>query len=84
MRDHAVALARAAGLAIEFIQRRNFRKEDRVAQVLARRGAQPGLVQVFSAMEPCPAFPALARQGQRAQRRQTHQGKCLISIFTCP
>ena len=56
MRDHAVRLARAAGLEVEFIQRRNFRKEDRVAEILQRRGDHPGLVQVFSAMEPCPAF----------------------------
>jgi len=41
LRDHAVELARAAGLEIEFIPRRNFRKEDRVAEVLARRGSQP-------------------------------------------
>ena len=56
IRNHAVTLARAAGLEIEFVQRRNFRKEDRVAEVLARRGSEPGRGHVFSAMEPCPAF----------------------------
>ena len=56
LRDHALTLARAAGLAGAFIQRRNFRKEDRLAEILHRRGAPPGLVPVFSAREPCPAF----------------------------
>ncbi len=55
-RDRAVTLARAAGLEIEFVQRRNFRKADRVAEVLARRGSHPGLGPVFSAMASCPAF----------------------------
>ena len=56
MRDHAVTVAHDAGLEVEFIQRRNFRKEERVAEILHRRGDHPGLVHVFSAMEPCPAF----------------------------
>src|SRR5262245_8531093 len=56
MRESAVKLARAAGLEIEFIQRKNFRKEDRVAEILGRRGNQPGLVHVFSATEPCTTF----------------------------
>ena len=60
-RDHAVKLARDAGLEGQFIQRRNFREEDRIAELLARRGSQPGLVHVFSAMDPClPGVPALA------------------------
>ncbi|HEY9174675.1 MAG TPA: hypothetical protein VI136_20505 [Verrucomicrobiae bacterium] len=55
LRDHAVKLVREAGLEVEFLQRKNFRKEDRIAQLLARRGDRPGRVHVFSAMEPCPA-----------------------------
>src|ERR1051325_9939086 len=56
MRDHAIKLARTAGLEVEFIQRKNFRKEDRITEILAGRGQQPGLVHVFSAMEPCTTF----------------------------
>ena len=69
IRDHAVTLARAAGLEVEFIQRKNFRKEDRVAEVLARRGDHPGRVHVFSALEPCPAFRPWHDKVQRADRR---------------
>lgn len=34
MRDHAIKLARTAGLEVEFIQRKNFRKEDWVTEIL--------------------------------------------------
>jgi hypothetical protein len=34
LRDHALTLACAAGVEVEFIQRRNFRKEDRIAEIL--------------------------------------------------
>lgn len=43
MRDHAIKLARAAGLEVEFVQRKNFRKEDRITEFGARRGTAPGL-----------------------------------------
>ena len=56
VRDHALLTARAAGLSIEHVGRKNFRKEDRVAEVLQPRGDAPGLVHVFSAMEACQAF----------------------------
>src|SRR5437879_161483 len=38
VRDHAILSARAAGLAIEHLERKNFRKEDRIAEVLQTRG----------------------------------------------
>lgn len=40
LRDHAVQLARDAGLEVEFIQRKTFRQEDRVAEGRARRGGR--------------------------------------------
>lgn len=81
MRDHALTLARTAGLEVEFIQRRNFRKEDRIAEILHRRGEHPGLVHVFSAMEPCPAFrPWHDKTSGRTGVKLT-QGKCLHFYF---
>lgn len=79
MRDHAVA--RAAGLEIEFTQRRNFRKEDRMSEVLARRGTQPGLVHVFSAMEPCPPFRSWHDTAGGRTGVKLTQGKCLHFYF---
>lgn len=56
MRAHAERLAHENGLTIDFIRRRNFRKEERVKEIIAKRGSHPGLVHIFSAMEPCPSF----------------------------
>lgn len=81
LRDHAVKLAREAGVEVEFIQRKNFRKEDRLAQLLARRGDHPGLVHVFSAMEPCPAFRPWHDTASGRTGVKLTQGKCLHFYF---
>ena len=56
IRENAERLAREHGLEIEYIQRKNFRKEDRIKAILAQRGEHEGLVHIFSAMEPCESF----------------------------
>jgi hypothetical protein len=48
------AIGGEAGIEIEFLRKRNVRKEDLVKQVLAKRGEHPGLVCILSAMEPAP------------------------------
>ena len=80
-RDHALTLTRTAGLEVEFIQRRNFRKEDRIAEILHRRGEQPGLVHVFSAMAPCPAFRPWHDQARGRTGVKLTQGQCLHFYF---
>lgn len=81
MRDQAILLARAAGLEVEFIQRKNFRKEDRVAEILARRGNEPGLVHVFSAMEPCTTFQPWHDKKSGRTGLKPASGKCLHFYF---
>ena len=49
-------LAQENGLEIEFIRKKDFRKEERIKKIIAKRGDHPGLVHIFSAMEPCPSF----------------------------
>ncbi len=57
IRAHVQAIAQAHGLEIEFIVKKNaFRKEDRIQEIVAERGDQPGLVHIFSAMERCQAY----------------------------
>jgi hypothetical protein len=41
LREHAERLATEAGIEIEFLRKRNIRKEDRVKEALARRGSIP-------------------------------------------
>src|SRR5438046_2102812 len=53
IRQNAEKLAADHGLEIEYIRKKNFRKEDRIKEILAKREDKPGLVWIFSAMEPC-------------------------------
>jgi hypothetical protein len=81
IRGHAERLAAEAGLTIEFIQRKNFRKEDRVQEILRARGAHPGLIHIFSAMETCSSFKPWhdKRTGQTYLRPS--DGRCLHYYF---
>ncbi len=54
IRANMECIAAEQGIEIEFVRsKKSFRKEDRVKKVLAKRGEQPGLVCILSAMEPC-------------------------------
>jgi len=81
LRENAERLAAEAGLEIEFIRKRNFRKEDRVKEVLARRGDHPGLVQVFSVMEPCSTYKPWHDKPTGRTFLKPSDGKCLHYYF---
>lgn len=55
---NAERLARENGIEIQYLQNRNVRNADIVAQVLERRGHHPGLVAILSAVEGCQTFEA--------------------------
>lgn len=81
IRGHAERLAAESGLPIEFIQRKSFRKEDRIQAILRTRGEHPGLVHIFSAMEPCSSFkPWHNKQTGQTYLRST-EAKCLHYYF---
>jgi len=81
LRENAEAVARANNLTIEFIQRNNFRKEDRIQEIIAQRGEHPGLVHIFSAMEPCPAFKPWHDKKTGKTFLRSAPGKCLHYYF---
>lgn len=81
IRQHAERLAREAGLAIEFIRRKDFRKEDRIQELLRERGAHPGLVHIFSAMETCPSFKPWYDKATGQTTLRGTEGKCLHYYF---
>jgi hypothetical protein len=56
IRLRAERLAQENGLEIEFIRKKDFRKEERIKKIIAQRGNHPGLVHIFSALEACPSF----------------------------
>ena len=81
LRQNAERLAAEHGLEIMFIRKRNFRKEDRVKEILDKRGHHPGLVCLFSAMEPCASYqPWHDKQSGKTFLRPA-DGKCLHYYF---
>jgi hypothetical protein len=81
IRSQAQVLADQYGVRIESVAKAHVRKEDLVANVLAERGDQPGLVHILSAMETCPSYaPWHHKQTHQTFLRPT-QGKCLHYYF---
>ena len=82
IRENAEKVATGAGIEIEFIRKRDFRKEDRVKELLEKRGEHPGLVCVFSAMEPCSTYkPWHNKQTGKTYLIPDDDGKCLHYYF---
>jgi hypothetical protein len=82
VRANAERVAKENNIEIEFVRsKKSFRKETRVQEVLAERGDGPGLVHIFSAMEPCPSFePWHDKQTGRTCLRG-REAKCLHYYF---
>lgn len=81
IREHAERVAAEAGLTIEYIQRRNFRKEDRISELLKVRGNAPGLVHIFSALEPCTSFRPWHDKKKGETFLVAREAKCLHYYF---
>lgn len=82
IRQNAERLARENGLEIEYIRRqRQFRKEQRIKEIISQRGNHPGLVHIFSAMESCPTFEAYYSKRNNRTSFRTTQAKCLHYYF---
>jgi DNA-binding MarR family transcriptional regulator len=79
VRENAERIAQEHGLAIEFIRKKDFRKEDRIAEIRQRRGDHPGLVHVFGAMESCTTY-RVAQHGKRTWLVKK-RSKCLHYYF---
>ena len=69
------------GPEIENISKKNFRKEDRIQALLAQRGHQPGLVHIFSAMEPCASYRPWHDKATGHTYLKPDSGKCLHYYF---
>lgn len=81
LRSNAEQIANDNGMEIEFIRKKNFRKEDRIRDILKSRGDHPGLVHIFSAMEPCSSYkPWHDKKTHRTFLKHT-DGKCLHYYF---
>ncbi len=85
LRDHiranAEALAQANNLQIEFIRKKTFRKEKRIKEIIKARGSHPGLVHIFSAMEPCTSYKPWHDKRTGKTYLKYDSGKCLHYYF---
>lgn len=77
LRSHIEAVAATHGLAIEFVRTARARKEARIQQVLAARGAHPGLVHILSVMEECASFRPWHDKTTHRTYLRPDTGKCL-------
>lgn len=81
IKANAEALAAASGLRIDYVRKKNFRKEDRVKEVLRQRGEHPGLVWIFSALEPCTTYQPWHDKLSGRTFLRYDDGKCLHYYF---
>ncbi|MDR4498983.1 MAG: hypothetical protein MRK02_13855 [Candidatus Scalindua sp.] len=87
--ENAQHIAQKNNLDIEYTRKKNFRKEDRIQEIIKQRGAPPGLVHIFSELEPCTSTRQNAlRAGKPWHDKKTHRtflkyvsGKCLHYYF---
>lgn len=81
IKANAELLAAAAGLTIDYIRKKNFRKEDKIKAVLSERGDHPGLVWIFSALEPCTTYQPWFNKAIKRAYLRPDDGKCLHFYF---
>ena len=81
IRTNAEKVASDNDLEIDFIRKKNFRKEDKINNIIKQRGTHPGLVHIFSAMELCTAYKPWHDKKTHTTSLKTVPGKCLHYYF---
>ena len=81
IKANAEALAAEAGLKIDYIRKKNFRKQDRVKAVIEQRGDHPGLGWVFSALQPGTTYPPWHDKPSGRSFLRYKDGQCLHYYF---
>lgn len=81
IRENAEALAEASGVKIEFVRKKDFRKENRIQQILKKRGNQPGLVHIFGAMEACASYRPWHDKVSGKTYLKPDSSKCMTYYF---
>jgi hypothetical protein len=78
IRENMEGIAAENGIEIEFVRsKKSFRKEQRVKEILEKRGEEPGLVCIFSAMEPCGSYKPWHDKKTHKTYLKPDDGKCL-------
>jgi len=82
IRANAEKLALENSLTVEYIGKpRSFRKEDRIKNILAKRGTEPGMVHIFSAIEACTEYRPWHDKASGKTFVRRKESKCLHFYF---
>lgn len=81
IRENAHRIATENGMEIDHIREMNFRKENRIHDILTKRGNHPGLVHIFSAMEACRSYQPWHDRKAGKYFLRKDSGKCLHYYF---
>lgn len=82
IRANAERLAQENGLTIDYIKKpRSFRKEEHIEAVLAKRGLQPGLFHIYSAIESCTEYRPRYDKATGKSFLYAKESKCLHYYF---
>jgi len=81
LRNNAEKIASSNGIDIQFVPKRNIRKEKIIETVIKERGDHPGLVHILSAMESCPSYKPWHNKKTGKTYLKSVQGKCLHYYF---
>jgi hypothetical protein len=82
IRARAERVAGEEGIEVEYIKKpRGFRKEDRIREIVAKRGDHPGLVHVFSVMELCSSYRPWHNKQTGMNYLRPDGGKCVYYYF---
>jgi len=81
IRTNAEKVARDNGLKVDFLRKKNIRKEARISEIIKQRGSHPGLVHIFSAMESCTAYKPWHNKNTHKTYLKTVPGRCLHYYF---
>ena len=81
IRENAEALAEAHGVKIEFVRKKDFRKESRIQKILKERGEQPGLVHIFGCMEFCSSYRPWHNKTTGKTYLKPDHSKCMTYYF---
>ena len=69
-------------MEVEYIKKpKGFRKEDRIREIVAKRGGHPGLVHVFSVMELCSSYRPWHNKQTGMNYLRPDGGKCVHYYF---
>jgi hypothetical protein len=82
VRQNAEKIAKENGIEIEFIRKTGaFRKDDKLAEIIEKRGSHPGLVHIFSAMEGCNTYKPWHAKESGKTFLKFDTSKCLHYYF---